>query len=53
VVERPYLGICDHEQYFYEDYLAYQPDYGEKIHKMGEILSKAGYEFFFVEELLK
>ena len=53
VTDKEFLGICDHEQYFYEDYLAYQPDYAEKIYKMGEILTKAGYEFFFIEELVK
>jgi len=47
-----YIGICDHEQYFYKDYLAYQPDYAEKINKMGAFLQKNGYEFIFVEELL-
>jgi len=53
VTDKDFLGICDHEQYFYEDYFAYQPDYGEKIYKMGEIMTKAKYEFFFIEELLK
>ncbi len=47
-----YVGICTHEQYFYKDYLAYQPDYAEKIYKMGEIMSKNGYEFIFADELL-
>ncbi|MBO5364411.1 MAG: hypothetical protein J6A56_02985 [Clostridia bacterium] len=48
-----YIGICDHEEYFYEDYFAYQPDYADKIYKMGEILKNNGYEFFFMEELAK
>ena len=48
-----YIGICDHEEYFYEDYAAYQPDYADKIYKMGEILKNNGYEFFFMEELAK
>lgn len=48
-----YVGICTHEQYFYEDYLAYQPDYAEKIYKMGQIMSENGYEFIFAEELIK
>ena len=47
-----YIGICDHEQYFYKDYLAYQPDYADKIYKMGAFLQKNGYEFIFAEELL-
>ena len=47
-----YIGICDHEQYFYEDYFAYQPDYAEKIYKMCEILTSNGYEFIFAENLI-
>lgn len=47
-----YIGICDHEQYFYEDYFLYQPDYADRIYKMGEFLQKNGYEFIFAEELL-
>lgn len=50
--DRSYIGICDHEQYFYSDYLAYQPDYADKIYKMGEILTKNGYEFICGEEIL-
>ena len=48
-----YLGICDHEQYFYSDYLAYQPDYAGKINKMCEILTANGFEFICGEDLLK
>lgn len=48
-----YIGICDHEQYFYEDYLAYQPDYADKIYKMCEILTSKGFEFICGEDLLK
>jgi len=54
----PYLGddffcLGNHEQYFYEDYLAYQPDYADKIYKMSKILHDNGYEFIFVDELVK
>ncbi|MBQ2890346.1 MAG: hypothetical protein IJE44_01710 [Clostridia bacterium] len=48
-----YIGIADHEEYFFEDYCAYQSDYAEKIYKMGEILKENGYEFFFIEEMIK
>lgn len=48
-----FIGIGNHEQYFYNDYFSYQPDYAEKIYKMSEILSQNGYEFFFIEELAK
>lgn len=48
-----YIGICDHEQYFYSDYLAYQPDYADKINRMCEVLTEAGFEFICGEDLLK
>ncbi len=54
----PYIGnefFCagDHEEYFFEDYFAYQSDYAEKIYKMSEILKENGYEFFFIDELVR
>lgn len=52
LVDSEYIGICDHEQYFYEDYFAYQPDYADKIYKMCEILTKNGFEFIFAENLI-
>ena len=52
-VGNEYVGICTHEQYFYKDYLAYQSDYAEKIYKMGEIMSKNGYEFIFAQDIIK
>lgn len=51
LIGNEYIGICTHEQYFYPDYLSYQPDYADKIYIMGECLQKAGYVFFFPEEL--
>ncbi len=51
-LDNPYLGIANHEEYFFEDYCAYQPDYADKIFKMGEIMTKNGFEFFFIEELV-
>ena len=51
-IDNDYIGIVDHEQYFYSDYFAYQPDYADKIYKMGEILCKNGFEFICGEELL-
>lgn len=53
LIDGEYIGICDHEQYFYPEYFAYQPDYAEKIYKMCEILLKNDYEFFFLEEIEK
>ena len=46
-----FLSVGNHEQYFYSDYYAYQPDYIEKVYKMGKIMKEAGYEFIFAEEL--
>ena len=46
-----YVGIGNHEQYYYSDYYAYQPDYAEKIYLMGKIMKEAGYEFIFAEDL--
>ena len=51
-MDNEYVGICTHEQYFYDDYLSYQEDYADKIYKMGEIMNKNGYEFIFAEEFL-
>ena len=50
---REYIGTVVHEQYFYADYFAYQPDYAEKIYKMCEILKPEGYEFIFAEDFIK
>ena len=52
-INNEYVGVCTHEQYFYKDYFAYQPDYDRKLYKMGEIMNSNGYEFIFPEDLLK
>ena len=46
------VGICDHEQYFYSDYFAYQPDHAEKLYKMCEVLKGDGFNFICGEEIL-
>lgn len=48
-----FFGYVTHEEYFYPEYFAYQPDYAEKVLKAAEILHKYGYEYFFIEELVK
>ena len=48
-----FFGYATHEEYFYPEYFAYQPDYAEKVLKAAEILHKYGYEYFFIEELVK
>lgn len=50
--ENEYINIGNHEQYFYPDYFNYQPDYAEKIYTMGKVLSEAGYEFIFMEDMV-
>ena len=44
------LAFADHEQYFYGDYFAYQPDYVEKILLAAKIAHDAGREFIFIED---
>ena len=53
LLDREYIGICDHEQYFYPDYFAYQKDYADKIFKMCEILTSNGFVFIEGAEILK
>ncbi len=53
ITDSEYIGICDHEQYFYPDYFAYQSDYADKIYKMCEIVTKNGFRFIEGAEILK
>ena len=46
-----YLCAGTHEQYFYSDYYAYQPDYSKCVYTMGKIMKENGFEFIFAEEL--
>lgn len=48
---REFIGVGNHEQYFYPDYFAYQPDYGEKIYLMSQILHDYGYRFITADEM--
>lgn len=48
-----YLPIGNHEQYFYKDYYAYQPDYADKIMASAKIFARYGFEFIFAEDLIK
>lgn len=48
-----YSCSATHEQYAYPDYFAYQPETREKLFKMCEIYEKNGYEYIFVEDLIK
>lgn len=49
---REFIGICIHEQYFYPEYFAYQPDYADKVEKMCRILSENGYTFINGDKIL-
>ncbi|MGI6335677.1 MAG: hypothetical protein ACOXZM_01235 [Eubacteriales bacterium] len=48
-----YMGLAIHEQYFYEDYAAYQPDYAEKLYATARYLKDAGFRFVFLQELIE
>ncbi len=52
MLQSEYLGYMTHEQYFFSDYYAYQPDMEEKIFYVAELLKENGYEHFFPEELV-
>ena len=46
-----FVGYGNHEQYFYKDYLAYQPEYFDKEMLCARTLKDRGYRFVFMEEL--
>ncbi len=46
-----YIGCATHEQYFYPDYFAYQPNTPEKFEAMSKTLFEAGYRFVTADEL--
>lgn len=52
LLHRDHIWIMIHEQYFYKDYFAYQPDFEEKVAAMVSMLREEGYESLFFEELL-
>lgn len=49
---REYLIFSNHEQYFFRDYLAYQPNYAEKIRTMSKMMHENGYRFLLMEDLM-
>ena len=51
-MEKEFFCFANHEQYFYPDYFAYQPDDAEKVLAATEYVTKRGYEYFFIEELI-
>lgn len=52
LLSRSTLRIMIHEQYFYEDYQLYQPDFEEKLTLAFKLLSESGYQSRFFEELI-
>lgn len=46
-----YIGTATHEQYFYPDYYAYQPDYADKVYFLSKILKEYGYRFITADEM--
>ena len=52
LTDRDSIWVMIHEQYFYEDYIAYQPDFEEKLTAVFAFLTGHGYESCFFENLL-
>ena len=47
-----FVGYGNHEQYFFKDYMAYQPEYMEKEMFVAKTLRQRGYKFIFMEDLV-
>lgn len=45
-----YIGLIIHEQYFYYDYFAYQPEYAQKLDTTFKMVYDDGYEFMTGKE---
>ena len=52
LLHRECLRVMIHEQYFYPDYPAYQPDFEEKLDRAFALLIDNGYKSCFAEELI-
>lgn len=50
ILGKEYIGYMTHEQYFYEDYYAYQPDFAEKLYLAAKIVHENGYRFITADE---
>lgn len=46
-----FIGVGNHEQYFYKDYFAYIPDIAERICVMAETLHNYGYRFITADDM--
>ena len=45
-----FIGVANHEQYYYPEYFAYQPDMPEKFYTMAKTLHDLGYTFITAED---
>ena len=45
-----FISTGNHEQYFYSDYYAYQPEYPQKILTMARVLHENGYRFITADD---
>lgn len=52
LLSRKTLRVMIHEQYFYPDYKAYQPDFEKKLITVFELLIQNGYESRFFEDMI-
>ena len=50
VVGNEFLVHATHEEYWFKDYFAYQPDSREKLLAACKVVHDAGYEYSFIEE---
>ncbi len=50
---RGFIEIMIHEQYFYSDYRAYEPDYAERVFAGCRWCYERGYEGTFTEDIVK
>ena len=45
-----FIGAANHEQYYYPDYFAYQPDMAEKYYTMAKTFHDLGYTFITADD---
>ena len=50
--DRPQINVMIHEQYFYPDYRAYQPEFAQKLEATFTWLCDHGYQSRFLEECI-
>ena len=50
--QRAFLELCIHEQYFYDDYLNYLPDYQQRVETVVRWAHEHGYKSVFLSQVL-